>query len=415
MRSGTVLAIVVLVLAAASISGCTDNVISSINASDLGPNHGSENTNPPDTTGSPSTDTTGSNVHDVPWFSGGPVGELNLVNFASVGTKAPYNCTLASGALPAGFTLEDCKVIGKVADLPPGTTEILQPSFWVTISDSSSPAVTDAVEIQLRFIQNDMVMVLTDGTCTANEQCSVEIVDSITGGHAPYSFKLDSLTNGAPPIGMIIDAQDGTLSGTPTAAGIYSFSLCAVSTTGIYRCKQVTVTVGEPASQAETWTGTITETGRNLCDNLVNSGGYLEGQATFTFTVPMSLVRALTDRNWDYAIESYNEPSEPNSGTITWTETVAVQTPQSNDPCWLTGGTATNAIKILADNRNQIIFDLVDRNAHLLPGTWNTPGGGSGRGSGGGILTPTSVTENHISGTINLDPGSGTFEMTKTS
>jgi hypothetical protein len=250
----TTIAIVALVLAVVAISGCTDNIISSLNASDLSPNSSSANTNSPNTIGSPSTDTTNigstidSNAHVVPWFSGGPMGELNLANFAGAGTKAPYNCTLVNGTLPAGFALEGCKIIGKVADLPPGTTEIVQPSFWVMINDSSRPAITSAVEISLRFTQNDMTMSLKPGTCTVNEQCSVELVDDITGGQVPYGFELDSLANGAPPLGMTLDTQNGMLSGTPTRAGIYSFSICVVDMTGVYRCKQASVTVGEQAS-----------------------------------------------------------------------------------------------------------------------------------------------------------------------
>lgn len=254
METKTTITIVALVLAVVAISGCTDNVISSLNASDLSPNSSSANTNSPNAIGSPSIDTTNigstidSNAQVIPWFSGGPMGELNLANFAGAGTNAPYNCTLVNGTLPTGFVLEGCKIIGKVADLPPGTTEIVQPSFWVMINDSSRPSITGAVEISLRFAQNDMALSLKPGTCTVNEQCGVELVDGVTGGQVPYSFELDSLANGAPPLGMTLNPQDGTLSGTPTRTGIYSFSICAVDVTGIYRCKQTSVTVDEQAS-----------------------------------------------------------------------------------------------------------------------------------------------------------------------
>jgi len=368
-------------------------------------------TNDPEENGAitPPLNSSNPNSQILTWYSGGPMGQFDFIRYAAEGTKAPYNCKVTKGMPPSGFTIANCIITGKVSDLSEGTTEILQPPFTIQINDSSEPPVSKLLDVIIRFVQNDMILnVKSLNACTANEPCSVELVDSIAGGSPPYNFQLDSMANGAPPMGMILNLRDGSLSGTPTKAGTYGFSLCAVDMAGVYRCKQATVTVGEEASKSETWSGTFITTGRNLC----NDQGYLDGTGTITFTVPKSLVNALTG-NTESEIKSWSKPAEPNSGTITWTETVAVQSARSD--CEIRGGTATNAITITADNRGQIVIWLDDSDAYLMPGGWYTSsGGGPGGGSGGGIWIPTSTSDTRITGTINLDPGSGTFEITKT-
>lgn len=254
MNIQTVLVVVIFISIIISISGCTDSVNYQTNQSDL------QNSDLSDMTNSDSSELSSSDtdINIITWFSGGPMGEIDLSIFAEESTRAPYNCTIINGTIPTGFSMEGCKLIGKVADLSSEITEILQPSFWIMINDSSEPVVSNILEIAVRFTQNNLYMTLKNqGICTVNNQCSVELVDEVTGGQPPYTFMIDSFANGAPPMGMILDLQDGTLSGTPSIEGNYSFSLCAIDSVGTYRCEQTSVIVNAQvnAPSDETNTG----------------------------------------------------------------------------------------------------------------------------------------------------------------
>jgi len=55
---------------------------------------------------------------------------------------------------------------------------------------------------------------------------------SATGGVAPYSFYTNQFTAGAPPNGLAPSVETGTMAGTPSAAGTFTYSLEAVDSTG---------------------------------------------------------------------------------------------------------------------------------------------------------------------------------------
>ena len=55
---------------------------------------------------------------------------------------------------------------------------------------------------------------------------------SASGGVAPYTFYTNQFTAGAPPNGLAPDPVTGVMTGTPSAAGTFSYSLEAVDSTG---------------------------------------------------------------------------------------------------------------------------------------------------------------------------------------
>ncbi len=73
-----------------------------------------------------------------------------------------------------------------------------------------------------------------------------------TGGNPPYTFLLGSGV-GFPPFGLTLNV-DGTLSGTPTAAGTRTFEVCVKDLSGNQACQMTSLTVeAAPA----VWTGTF--------------------------------------------------------------------------------------------------------------------------------------------------------------
>jgi hypothetical protein len=64
------------------------------------------------------------------------------------------------------------------------------------------------------------------------------------GGTAPYTYRI---TSGTVPPGLTL-APDGTLSGTPTAAGTYTFIVQSTDAHGATDTQQMTVTISAPTS-----------------------------------------------------------------------------------------------------------------------------------------------------------------------
>ncbi|TIQ61216.1 MAG: hypothetical protein E5X64_42745, partial [Mesorhizobium sp.] len=66
---------------------------------------------------------------------------------------------------------------------------------------------------------------------------------SATGGTAPYGF---ALTAGTLPAGLTLTA-DGSLTGTPTAAGSFNFTVTATDANGFTGARAYALSIGAPA------------------------------------------------------------------------------------------------------------------------------------------------------------------------
>jgi hypothetical protein len=137
------------------------------------------------------------------------------------GGASPYSYAVTAGALPAGLALNATS--GTVAGTP---TAVGPFNFTVTATDNGSftgaraYAVTVAaptISVAPTSLPAPAVGVAYSQTVTAS------------GGIAPYSY---AVTAGSLPPGLLLSAA-GTLSGTPTAAGSFSFTVQTTdSTTG---------------------------------------------------------------------------------------------------------------------------------------------------------------------------------------
>jgi hypothetical protein len=85
---------------------------------------------------------------------------------------------------------------------------------------------------------------------------------SVSGGTAPYSF---SLASGALPTGLLLGTATGTISGTPTATGSFSFAILVSDSKGVSKQQSLQITV---ASAPQT-----TPPGK-VFSNLQQSGGW---------------------------------------------------------------------------------------------------------------------------------------------
>ncbi|MEA2166099.1 MAG: hypothetical protein QOK37_4226 [Thermoanaerobaculia bacterium] len=70
---------------------------------------------------------------------------------------------------------------------------------------------------------------------------------SASGGTPPYVF---SLSSGALPTNLILNSATGAITGTPTTAGTYTFTITATDATGCSGSRQYTVTITSPGCPA---------------------------------------------------------------------------------------------------------------------------------------------------------------------
>ncbi|MBW8746709.1 MAG: putative Ig domain-containing protein [Acidobacteria bacterium] len=193
------------------------------------------------------------------------------------GGSAPYTCSLVSGSVP-GLTLSGCSLTGT-----PTTAGTY--SLSVKATDSSSPAhsTTSAVSVAVKAAAISMAITSPSATATVGTAYNGAI--GISGGTAPYTC---SLVSGSAP-GLTLSGC--SLTGTPTTAGIYSFSVKATdsgspanSTTG-----SISVTVKAAAAATLTLTSPTTATVGSAYNGTIGVSG---GTAPYTCTLSSGTVPA---------------------------------------------------------------------------------------------------------------------------
>jgi hypothetical protein len=70
---------------------------------------------------------------------------------------------------------------------------------------------------------------------------------SASGGTSPYAF---SVSSGALPTNLILNSATGAITGTPTAAGTFTFTITATDATGCSGSRQYTMTITSPGCPA---------------------------------------------------------------------------------------------------------------------------------------------------------------------
>jgi hypothetical protein len=142
------------------------------------------------------------------------INEQYVFALAAGGGQAPFAWTLSSGSLPTGLALNGAT--GVITGRP---TRLESSDFTLRASDATSSITTRACT--LRVAPSSLLVStarqLPDGTL-GNEY---DTALTASGGRPPYTW---AVLDGALPPGLQLNVN-GTLAGTPTAAGAYVFTV----------------------------------------------------------------------------------------------------------------------------------------------------------------------------------------------
>jgi large repetitive protein len=170
----------------------------------------------------------------------GQVGTVYTQTLTAVGGVPPYSFAVTAGALPAGLTLSTA---GVISGTPTGAATY---DFTVTVTDVRGCTGSRAYSIVIAPTACPTISVdpplLADGTVGVPYSAML----SASGGTGPYAF---AVTSGTLPDGLGLSSA-GALSGTPTAAGAFSFTVTATDANACSGSRGYTVTISPPACPA---------------------------------------------------------------------------------------------------------------------------------------------------------------------
>lgn len=178
------------------------------------------------------------------------------------GGRQPYAFAVTVGALPDGLSLDPAT--GAITGTPRVVGEA---SFTVTATDGNGFSANLPVTLTVEQV---FTIVLPDALAGARQFRPYGQTLSASGGTAPYQYTLSS---GALPAGLTLDGATGTISGTPTVAGDFTFTLTATDANGIAGSMDYDLVVDEAATLVpETNLATATA-GSEYSQTLAVTGG----------------------------------------------------------------------------------------------------------------------------------------------
>src|SRR5207249_12193653 len=162
-------------------------------------------------------------------------GEVNVTyshTFIAAGGTPSYTWSTIGGALPGGLGLNSAT--GVLSGPPNGSGTF---TFIVQVQDANSVTASQqfTLTIASQLAINTAPNLPSGSTGTFYSQTI-----SASGGVTPYSW---SITLGALPAGMTLNASSGVISGTPTNAGTFNFTAQVTDRASVTANKQFTLQV----------------------------------------------------------------------------------------------------------------------------------------------------------------------------
>ncbi len=155
----------------------------------------------------------------------GKVGTPYSATLSVAGGLAPYAWSVSAGTLPAGLTLAGNGTTATISGTP--TTQQSSVAFTIQVSDSSNPSQNGTQAYTVTIAPPQALAVTTTSSQLPGGSVSAAYPATqlnATGGIAPYTWLLVSPGTGPLPSGLSFNSG-GAITGTPTAAGTFPFTV----------------------------------------------------------------------------------------------------------------------------------------------------------------------------------------------
>ena len=146
-----------------------------------------------------------------------PSGRVNTLYNAALsatGGVPPYAWNIASGNTPPGLSLSTTGILSGT----PSTAGAF--NFSAAVTDSAHPAGMANVAVSITIAAP--LQITTNSLSNGSPGVFYSVTLVATGGFSPYSW---TVTQGALPNGLTLNATSGVISGTPTDIGTSSFTV----------------------------------------------------------------------------------------------------------------------------------------------------------------------------------------------
>jgi hypothetical protein len=150
-------------------------------------------------------------------LAGGQVGTSYQASVSVTGGTQPYSWSIVSGTLPSSLVLNPAS--GTISGTP---STAGNSSFTVKVNDSGNQSAQQPLAISVAAAPAAPLQITTSSLAGGQVGTSYQASVSVTGGTQPYTW---SIASGALPSSLALNPASGTISGTPSTAGHYSFTM----------------------------------------------------------------------------------------------------------------------------------------------------------------------------------------------
>ncbi len=259
------------------------------------------------------------------------------------GGTSPYTFSVTAGSLPTGLSLAS----GVISGTPTAAGTF---NFTVTTTDNLSASGSQSYSIVI----NSAVAVSpsTLPNWTVNATGYTQTVTSSGGTGA----KTLSISSGAIPTGMTFTAGTGALSGTPTAAGTFNFTVTATDTAGATGAQAYSVVINSAISYGALSVTTWTVNQVGYSGTVAVSGGTGAYSGLNVTGLPTGLSAAIVGSTITISGTPTAAASTPNNVSIMLSDSVGASTTQTFT-LTVNTLTITSSTASLAQNATQLIIN----------------------------------------------------------
>jgi hypothetical protein len=231
----------------------------------------------------------------------GKVNASYASQLAASGGTTPYAWSLASGSLPSGVTFS---ASGMISGTPKASGSY---TIMSKVTDSESVPQTATKQFSFTVAATASTLAISTTTVPAGKvKTAYSTTLAATGGTTPYTW---SLAAGSLPTGVSLSSS-GTVSGTPTASGTFTFVAEVTDSGSPAQTAQMTYSL----SVAATTTGTIS----------ISTGSLASGKVGTAYSGSLGATGGTAPYIWSLASGSLPTGlSLASGGTISGTPTAA--------------------------------------------------------------------------------------------